>query len=326
LLIEQINQWASAQDIETTSPPAIVPGGEVCKNNPTALDAILRSIHDAKLCRRSYAVVIGGGAVLDAVGYGAALAHRGIRLVRVPSTTLAQCDSGVGVKNGVNAFGKKNYLGTFAVPWAVVNDESLLPTLTQSDWIGGFSEIVKVALLKDAAFFEQIEQDASAIASRDLNASIPLLRRSAELHLAHICQGGDPFELTEARPLDFGHWAAHKLEQMTDFTFPHGHAVAIGLVLDVSYASAVGLLDEPTCDRVLRTLKAIGFNLSHPAFSDTGTLMDGLEEFREHLGGRLTITLIDRLGSQMDVNEIDMDVMASCAQKLASQPKTDPVR
>jgi len=286
LLIEQINQWASAQDIETTSPPAIVPGGEVCKNNPTALDAILRSIHDAKLCRRSYAVVIGGGAVLDAVGYGAALAHRGIRLVRVPSTTLAQCDSGVGVKNGVNAFGKKNYLGTFAVPWAVVNDESLLPTLTQSDWIGGFSEIVKVALLKDAAFFEQIEQDASAIASRDLNASIPLLRRSAELHLAHICQGGDPFELTEARPLDFGHWAAHKLEQMTDFTFPHGHAVAIGLVLDVSYASAVGLLDEPTCDRVLRTLKAIGFNLSHPAFSDTGTLMDGLEEFREHLGGR----------------------------------------
>ncbi len=325
-IASQIESWADAHGITLASDIVVVPGGERCKNDPAAIERVLEVMHDAKLCRRSYAIVIGGGAVLDAVGYAAALIHRGIRLIRVPSTTLAQCDSGVGVKNGVNAFGKKNYLGTFAVPWAVVNDESLLGSLDDADWIGGFSEVVKVALLKDAALFEQVECDAARIAQRDLPRSIPLIRRSAELHLKHICDGGDPFEMNEARPLDFGHWAAHKLEQMTGFTIAHGHAVAVGLALDVSYASAIGLLPAEIRDRVLGTLETLGFTLGHALLMETQTLLGGLDEFREHLGGRLTITLIDGIGSQIDVHEIDGRIMKRCAHDLAKRSAPQPVR
>lgn len=325
-LVEQTEAWASAAGVELAGDAVIVPGGEVCKNDPSILETLLESMHEAKLCRRSYAIAVGGGAALDAVGYAAAVIHRGIRLIRVPSTTLSQCDSGVGVKNGVNAFGKKNFLGTFAVPWAVVNDEALLGTLRDEHWLDGFSEVVKVALLKDAALFDRVERDAERIAARDSEASIPVLRRSAELHLAHICDGGDPFELTQARPLDFGHWAAHKLEQMTGFELSHGHAVAIGLALDVSYATEIGVLDEPTRDRVHGTLAALGFPLGHTLLGKTDTLLDGLDEFREHLGGELTITLIGGVGDQIDVHEIDAGAMARCARELAQRPAVQPVR
>ena len=325
-LRSDIRDWARTSGVTLAGEISIVPGGETCKNDPSVFDSILRTLHDAKLCRRSYAIVIGGGATLDVVGYAASIVHRGIRLVRVPSTTLSQCDSGVGVKNGVNAFGKKNYLGTFAVPWAVVNDESLLTTLSDEDWIAGFSEVVKVALLKDPQLFEKIEASATSVVARDLEASVPLIRRSAELHLAHICEGGDPYELTEARPLDFGHWSAHKLEQMSDFELSHGRAVAIGLALDASYANAMGLLDDITTERVLAALESLGFALSHPAMERTDELPAGLDEFREHLGGRLTVTLIDAVGSPREVHEIDTGVMTRCASSLAHRTDAQPVR
>ena len=155
---------------------------------------MLKVFHAAGLDRRSYVVVIGGGAVLDAVGFAAAIAHRGIRLVRLPTTTLAQADSGVGVKNAVNLFGKKNWIGSFAVPWAVLNDTSLLATLPDRDFIAGFSEAVKVSLLKDPAFFDTICRDAPLIRRRDMAATLPVIRASAEWHRDHITKGGDPFE------------------------------------------------------------------------------------------------------------------------------------
>ena len=156
---------------------------------------IQRAIHDAGLCRHSYVVAIGGGAVLDVAGYAAATAHRGIRMIRIPTTVLAQDDSGVGVKNGVNAFGKKNYLGTFAPPFAVINDFNFLRTLSDRDWRGGLAEAVKVALIKDSSFFDFIEEKAAALASRDMASMTQTIERCAGLHLAHIASSGDPFEL-----------------------------------------------------------------------------------------------------------------------------------
>ncbi len=298
-------------------PVYAIPGGESCKNDPGALDDLLRAIHDAHLCRRSYLLVIGGGAALDLAGFAATTAHRGIRLIRIPTTTVGQGDSGVGVKNGVNRFGKKNYLGAFGVPHMVINDLSLLATLTDEHWVSGFSECVKVALLKDRALFERIERDAALIRARDMDASAPVIERSAVLHLDHIALGGDPFELNAARPLDFGHWAAHKLEQVTNFQLAHGHAVAIGLALDLAYARAIGLLDPVIADRATTCLASLGFTLHHPAMAQTDALLDGLEEFREHLGGQLTITLIDDIASPVDVHEIDERAMTEAAQALA---------
>ncbi len=319
-LAGEIERWAGETPgrIELAGPIHLVPGGETVKNDRAHLDRACRAIHEARMCRRSYVLAVGGGAVLDMVGFAAAICHRGVRLVRMPTTTLSQCDSGIGVKNGINAFGKKNYLGVFAVPWAVVNDEMLLGSLSDRDWRSGFVEAVKVALMKDGRFFQQIARDASRIAARDEEAAIPVLRRSAQLHLEHIAGGGDPFELTQARPLDFGHWAGHKLEQMTDFELRHGEAVAIGIAIDVVYSARVGLLPPEGAQAVLRCLMELGFTLRHAAMEDTAALLRGLEEFREHLGGELTISLLRGLGQGVDVHEIDEAAMAAAIDWLAS--------
>ena len=251
-------------------PVNVVPGGEAIKNDRDELDRILKAFHDADLDRRSYVVVIGGGAVLDAVGFAAAIAHRGLRLVRLPTTTLAQADSGVGVKNGVNLFGKKNWLGAFAVPWAVINDTALLATPPDRDFIAGFSEAVKVSLLKSPPVFDRLCRTACRIRRRDLAAALPIIRASAEWHRTHITQGGDPFESREARPLDFGHWSAHKLEAMTDFRLRHGEAVAIGLAIDAVYSTLAFGFPKADVLRVLRCLLDLGFALDHPALGDAG--------------------------------------------------------
>ncbi len=296
-------------------PVRVVPGGERVKNDRGFLDEILGSIHDAGLCRRSYVFAVGGGAVLDAVGYAAAIAHRGVRLVRLPTTTLSQDDSGVGVKNGVNAFGKKNFLGVFSPPFAVVNDTGFLETLDDRDWRSGFAEAVKVALVKDGAFFGRIERDAPAIARRAMGPAAEVIERSAALHFRHIVEGGDPFETAEARPLDFGHWSAHKLEQLSGFGLRHGEAVAIGVALDAVYSALAGPLAWGEAERVVGCLGSLGFVLDHPLL-DHPSLLDGLEEFREHLGGRLTVSLLDGIGSAIDVHEIDGGMVAEAVGRL----------
>lgn len=283
----------------------IVPGGEAIKNDVHILERMLKVMHAAELDRRSYVVVIGGGAVLDAVGFAAAIAHRGIRLVRLPTTTLAQADSAIGVKNSVNLFAKKNWIGTFAVPWAVVNDTALLATLPDRDFRCGFSEAVKVALLKDAGLFETIERDAQAIASREMTVAAPVIYDSARWHLEHITRGGDPFEAEEARPLDYGHWSAHKLEVMTDFTLRHGEAVGIGVAVDTVYSSLACGLPPEDATRVLHCLANLGLPLDHPLLHETDTLFAGFDEFRQHLGGRLTLTMLDAVAAPIDVHEVD---------------------
>lgn len=301
-----------------------VPGGEEVKNDIHLLERMLKCMHAADLDRRSYVVVIGGGAVLDAVGFAAAIAHRGIRLVRLPTTTLAQGDSGVGVKNSVNLFRKKNWVGTFAVPWGVINDEALLETLPLRDFRCGFSEAVKVSLLKDAAEFDRICDAADAIARREMSAAGPVIQRSAELHLQHITQGGDPFEALEARPLDFGHWSAHKLEVLSNFELRHGEAVAIGVALDSVYSSLVHGLPVQDADRVLNCLHRLGLPLWHPALDDEAGLFAGLEEFRQHLGGRLTLTMLPRVGDKLDVHSVDLARMRAALRRVAEYAAHSP--
>ena len=309
---------AHAERVVLAGNVQVVPGGEAVKNDIHVLERMLQVFHAADLDRRSYVVVVGGGAVLDAVGFAAAIAHRGLRLVRLPTTTLAQADSGVGVKNGVNLFGKKNWLGAFAVPWAVINDTSLLTTLPDRDFICGFAEAVKVSLLKDPAMFDELCRSASPIRRRDLSAALPMIRASAERHRNHITFGGDPFESREARPLDFGHWSAHKLEVMTDFRLRHGEAVAIGVAIDTLYSSLALGLPREDADRVLRCLMDLGFTLSHPALRDTQDLFQGLEEFRQHLGGRLTLTMLRGVGDPIDVHEVDPSRMRAAIERVTA--------
>lgn len=319
-LKSRIKQFArlSDGDFELAGNVQFVPGGEAVKNDVHILERMLKVINAHDLDRRSYIVVIGGGAVLDAVGFAAAIAHRGIRLIRIPTTTLAQADSGVGVKNSVNLFQKKNWVGTFAIPWAVVNDAHLLESLPDRDFRCGFSEAVKVSLLKDEKLFSWLCENASSIHDRNREACSTAIRESAKWHIRHITAGGDPFEALEARPLDFGHWSAHKLEVMTDFEVRHGEAVAIGVGLDCLYSSRVHGLEHSQALQTLQALMDMGIRMWHPLLDDTLTLFDGLEEFRQHLGGRLTVTMLEAPGQPINVHEIDRAAMKDSLQELAS--------
>lgn len=297
-------------------PVQLVPGGEAIKNDWQHIMRMLEAMNRADLDRRSYVVALGGGAVLDAVGFAASIAHRGIRLVRLPSSTLGQGDSGVGVKNGVNLFGKKNWLGAFATPWGVINDAGMLSSLSDRDFICGFSESVKVAMLKDRAMFEDLCRVAGRIRQRDMGAAWPMLYDSARLHLDHITRGGDPFETQMARPLDFGHWSAHRLESMTGYRLRHGEAVAMGVAIDTVYSSLVLGLPPSDADRVLGCLRDLGLPLSDPALEATDDLFRGLEEFRQHLGGQFTLTMVDAIGHSVDVHEIDRPRMQQAIRRV----------
>lgn len=299
--------------MELVGRPEIVPGGEQVKNDPAVLARIQKLLNDACIDRHSYALGVGGGAVLDMVGFAAATTHRGVRHVRVPTTVLAQNDSGVGVKNGINAFGKKNFLGSFAPPFAVLNDTSFLRTLHPRDRVSGMAEAVKVALIRDGLFFEWIEANAEALSVFAPVATARMIRRCAELHMRQIASG-DAFETGLGRPLDFGHWCAHKLEALTGHELRHGEAVAIGIALDTRYSVQAGMLDAGEDERVYRLLKKLGFYLWHPAMEsrDPGgrrLLLDGIEEFREHLGGQLTLSMLRAVGRAEDVHSLETDLI-----------------
>jgi 3-dehydroquinate synthase len=301
--------------------PLVLEGGERVKNSYFHVSEIQSQIDRYHIDRHSYVIAVGGGALLDLVGLAAATAHRGVRHVRIPTTTLSQDDSGVGVKNGMNAFGKKNFIGTFAVPWAVINDSELLASLSPRDKRAGYIEAVKVACIRDAAFFEAIEGDTAKLREFEPEAMQRLIRRCAELHLNHIATSGDPFELGSARPLDFGHWSAHKLEQISDYKLRHGEAVAIGIALDVIYSRRMGLLGAPDAERVLKLIEALGFEvfaneLLHVDSEGALMVLKGLEEFREHLGGRLTITLLCGIGSGIEVHEMNSSSVIAAIHEL----------
>ena len=315
-LISQIKNYVAAHPsrLALVAEPLVVAGGEACKNDPDAYQQVVEATNNFGIDRHSYIAAIGGGAVLDMVGFAAAISHRGIRLIRIPTTVLSQNDSAVGVKNSINAFGKKNYLGTFTPPFAVLNDFTFLESLEDRDWASGISEAIKVALIKDLEFFEWLEKAAPALARREMEPMKVHIIRSAQHHMDHIA-GADPFEFGSSRPLDFGHWAAHKLEKLSDFRIRHGEAVAIGIALDSAYSFLQGRIEEGDLLRVFNLFHALGLSLYAPELQEDA-LLQGLKEFQEHLGGTLTIMLLEKLGKGVEVHEMDSNLIVEALHLL----------
>jgi 3-dehydroquinate synthase len=304
-------------------------GAEVCKATDALVQQVWEQIEKQKIDRHSYVIAIGGGAFLDAVGFGAATAHRGVRLVRFPTTTLSQDDSGVGVKNGINAFGKKNWIGSFSVPYAVINDFDFLHSQSVDVCRLGLIEAIKVALVKDADFFHWIEENATLLGALEKSTLEECVKRSALWHARHITSGGDPFEMGSSRPLDFGHWAAHKLEQLSGFSLTHAAAVSVGLWLDVCYSVKAGLLDAVSAQRIGRVLETMAM----PMFDELLLQVDargelavlaGLEEFREHLGGQLTVLQLRAPGHGVDVHEMNPTWIREAIEEMKSAYAVTP--
>ena len=312
---------ARAPSLELVREPVVLPGGEALKNDPEHVERVHSQIDHHHIDRHAHVLAIGGGALLDMVGLAAATAHRGVRHIRLPTTTLAQNDSGVGIKNGINAFGKKNFIGTFAPPRAVINDLRFLRPLPEREKRAGLAEAVKVALIRDRAFFSLLEDRMEALRALEDEAVEWMVRECARIHVEHIATSGDPFETGSARPLDFGHWAAHKLEQISGYRIRHGEAVAVGIALDTVYSGLSGLLAMKAVERVLRLLEGLGLPTGHPDMDRAGpsgelALLEGLEEFREHLGGELTITLLQGLGEGVEVHTMDRSLIAEAMDRL----------
>ncbi len=319
-LPDQIHSYFSSLDIDFRG-VKIFAGGEACKADEQLVRAVWSEIDTHHVDRHSYAIAIGGGAFLDAVGYAVGTAHRGVRLVRFPTTTLSQDDSGVGVKNAINAFGKKNWIGSFSVPFAVINDFKLLETQNSGSSVAGLIEAVKVALVKDGEFFEWIESNITSLATQKREIFEECVKRSALLHARHIALGGDPFETGSSRPLDFGHWAAHKMEALTNYQLSHAEAVSVGLALDTVYSEKIGFLKAEQAQRILEVLKKLGLKTYHPALDWTDSsgnrrVLTGLDEFREHLGGELTVLLLQDLGKGIDVHEFDLPLLEKSIDHL----------
>ncbi|GMQ76027.1 MAG: 3-dehydroquinate synthase [Gammaproteobacteria bacterium] len=322
-LCDEIVAYAAhhAERMELVAAPVQVPGGEVIKKDLHFVERMQCALYDNHIDRHSFCIGIGGGAVLDAVGLVAATTHRGVRHIRIPTTVLSQNDSGVGVKNGINLFEQKNFVGTFAPPFAVLNDIAFIDTLAPRDRIAGMAEAVKVGLIRDGKFFAWLERNADALALFERPAMARMIRRCAELHMHQIARGGDPFEVGSARPLDYGHWAAHKLESLTRHHLRHGEAVAIGIALDSRYSVLSGHLRAGEEERICFLLEHLGFKLWHAALDQTApggrlAVLQGLQDFREHLGGDLSITLLAGVGTGVEVHRMDEGVILDAVEWL----------
>lgn len=303
-----------ARWIELTALPYIIPGGERSKNDRSLPAKLQKRLYQLHMDRQSIVLIVGGGAVLDMVGYAAATTHRGLRVIRLPTTVLSQADGGLGVKNGINAFGVKNFLGTFAAPFAVVNDNRFIDTLPARHRTSGMAEAVKAALIRDAGFFDWLIANSESLVAFDPSAVAHLIRHSAEIHLRHIATSGDPFESGSARPLDFGHWAAHKLEALSSYRLHHGEAVAIGMAIDSRYSAEIGLLHEEAFGRILDLFDRLGLPSWHRTLDFKGpdgrlNILRGLDEFKQHIGGEITITLLKQIGEGTEASQVDHAVV-----------------
>lgn len=320
-LIEKIKAFFTNSTFHLAGDPIIIPGGETCKNNFIYTEQILEAVNQYKIDRHAYVAGIGGGALLDVVGFASSIAHRGVRHIRIPTTVLSQNDSGVGVKNGINYFNKKNFTGTFSTPYAVINDQSFLKSLSDRDFRSGLAEAIKVGLVKDDSFFDFIENNIDPLNKREESVTAELIFKCAQIHLNHIASG-DPFERGSSRPLDYGHWSAHKLESISNYEIRHGEAVVIGMCLDAIYANLKGLLNKNDVDRLIKMCRQLGFSLYTPEMEEN--ILPGLEEFREHLGGRLTIMLLEAIGKGVEVHEMNNELIVksvSDLKKINSKPE-----
>ena len=316
-LIEKIKRWNQEfNGLSDHSPIHLVPPGETLKNDFVATVALSEKMVKAKLCRHSYVFIIGGGAVLDAVGFAASITHRGIRQVRIPTTVLAQDDSAMGVKNGTNFNGVKNLLGTFCAPHAVICDGDFLTTLEQRDWVSGVSEAFKVAIIKDLDFFHFLSLNTAEIPKRNPSVMHEIVKRSAKIHLNHIALGGDPFETGNSRPLDFGHWSAHKLESMSLGKLRHGEAVSIGIALDLFCAKNLGLISMPEVELILTAMQAATLPIWSDLLNREVEVIDGLREFQEHIGGELNLTMPNGLGEKIEIKELSPQTVHKALTEL----------
>ena len=271
----------------------VEPAGEISKNITTAV-AIIEAMEKACLGRDTVVVALGGGTVGDMAGFAAAIFKRGVPVVQIPTTTLAQADSAVGGKTGVDSSVSKNAFGAFWHPAAVYIDVATLRTLDDRQYRAGLVESVKHALIADSAYFDFLEDRLDAILAREPEVLEAIAERNCRIKGSVV--EADPHERNQRRMLNYGHTIGHAAESASDYELLHGEAIAIGIIAAGLIETEMGLAEPGRLDRVRRILEKLGVPVKLPAHLDENRVIDLLKHDKKAVDKWPQFVLIGRLG------------------------------
>jgi 3-dehydroquinate synthase len=315
----RINAYLRANSISYS--PVVLAATEMEKD----LAAVLRicaAAEETIAGRRDPFIAIGGGIVQDVTGFAASMFRRGVPFIRVPTTLIGIVDAGVGVKQGINWMGHKNFLGAFYPPQLVLNDLAFLQTLELRQWRCGLAEMIKMGIVRDAPLFGLLETHYSDFLSRQITDPV---RRTIDMAIMGMLEELQPniYEWDLERRVDFGHAFGHILEIQSQFSLHHGEAVAIDMALSTHIAYQRGECDENTLKRILLLLAKAGLPLYHVA-CDPQRIWNGLADVAAHRGGKLNLVVPTGIGSAAFLDRIKLaELKAAVAFMRTEMEKTN---
>jgi 3-dehydroquinate synthase len=272
----------------------ISPAGETSKNM-AILTAIIETMEKAMLGRDTVVIAFGGGTVGDIAGFAAGVFKRGVPVIQIPTTTVAQADSAIGGKTGVDSSVSKNAFGVFWSPAAVFIDVAVLKTLDDRQFRAGLVESVKHALIADAEYYEYLEKNIDAILARDADVLEAIAYRNCRIKAAVV--EADPFEKNQRRVLNYGHTIGHAVESASNYQLLHGEAVAIGLIGAGLIEEQLGLAKPPRIARIKAVLERLNVPTKIPANMKKSELLDLLRYDKKALTRWPRFVLLDRIGA-----------------------------
>ncbi|WP_170331314.1 3-dehydroquinate synthase [Ruegeria arenilitoris] len=312
LHLDALRDGLAAAGIEMTS--LTLPAGEATKSWPH-FERTVEWLLAEKVERRDVVVALGGGVIGDLVGFAAAVLRRGVRFVQIPTSLLAQVDSSVGGKTGINAPHGKNLIGAFHQPSLVLADTSVLGTMTQRDFLSGYGEVVKYGLLGDAAFFEWLEENGTDVSGGDMAARVRAVTRSVQMKADIVAR--DETEQGDRALLNLGHTFCHALEAATGYSdrLLHGEGVAIGCALAFELSSRLGQCSQEIPCRVRAHLRAMGMKTDLADIPgdlpDAEALVDLMAQDKKVIEGQLRFILARGIGEAFVTSDVPREAVIS---------------
>lgn len=312
LHLDALRDGLATAGIEMTA--LALPPGESTKAWPQ-FERSVEWLLDQKVERRDVVIAFGGGVIGDLAGFAAAVLRRGVRFVQIPTSLLAQVDSSVGGKTGINAPHGKNLIGAFHQPSLVLADTEVLGTLTARDFLAGYGEVVKYGLLGDAAFFDWLEGQGPALAAGDMAARVQAVTRSVQMKADIVAR--DETEQGDRALLNLGHTFCHALEAATGYSdrLLHGEGVAIGCALAFELSARLGLCSQEDPSRVRAHLKAMGMKTDLSDIPgdlpDAAALVDLMAQDKKVVDGQLRFILARGIGQAFVTSDVPADAVTS---------------
>jgi 3-dehydroquinate synthase len=310
LHLETLRKGLEKDGISSTA--LSLPAGEGTKSWPQ-FERTVEWLLDQKVERRDVVVAFGGGVIGDLVGFAAAVLRRGVRFIQIPTSLLAQVDSSVGGKTGINAPQGKNLIGAFHQPTLVLADTEVLGTLTERDFLAGYGEVAKYGLLGDAAFFDWLEAQGPALAAGDMQARISAVRRSVEMKAEIVVR--DEHEHGDRALLNLGHTFCHALEAATGYSdrLLHGEGVAIGCALAFELSARMGLCSQEDPSRVRAHLRQMKMKVDLSDIPgdlpDADGLLELMAQDKKVIDGRLRFILARGIGEAFVAEDVDPQIV-----------------